>query len=85
MRHLEDARSRDVLETVVQRSDWWRQQKRETEGIGHGLAWARYKNSGAWCAVIARVHVAETVRVLNLDLAVDVGMAVDLDGIVNQI
>ncbi|MFZ9138495.1 MAG: molybdopterin cofactor-binding domain-containing protein [Hylemonella sp.] len=85
LRHLEDARSRDVLETVVQRSDWWRQQKSETEGIGHGLAWARYKNSGAWCAVIARVHVAETVRVLNLDLAVDVGMAVDLDGIVNQI
>lgn len=85
LNHLEDLRARAVLEAVVQRSDWWGQRERVAEGIGHGLAWARYKNSGAWCAVIARVQVAQEVRVLKLDLAVDVGMAVDTDGIVNQI
>lgn len=35
--------------------------------------------------MIARVRVDEQVRVLNLDLAVDVGMVVDLDGVINQI
>lgn len=84
-RHLEDPRALAVLQEVVQRSSWWGQRAQEPEGIGHGLAWARYKNTGAWCAVIARVRVDEQVRVLNLDLAVDVGMVVDLDGVINQI
>ena len=84
-RHLEDPRAHAVLDAVVQRSDWWGRRAEAPEGVGHGLAWARYKNTGAWCAVIARVQVDEQVRVLNLDLAVDVGMVVDLDGVINQI
>jgi CO/xanthine dehydrogenase Mo-binding subunit len=84
-RHLDDPRALAVLDAVVQRSDWWGRRADEPEAIGHGLAWARYKNTGAWCAVIARVQVGEQVRVLNLDLAVDVGMVVDLDGVINQI
>lgn len=84
-RHLDDPRALAVLDAVVQRSDWWGRRAEAPEGVGHGLAWARYKNSGAWCAVIARVRVDEQVRVLNLDLAVDVGMVVDLDGVINQI
>ena len=84
-RHLDDPRALAVLNTVVERSSWWHQRAKEPEGIGHGLAWARYKNSGAWCAVIARVQVDAQVRVLSLDLAVDVGMVVDLDGVINQI
>jgi CO/xanthine dehydrogenase Mo-binding subunit len=84
-RHLDDPRALAVLDAVVQRSDWWGQRATEPDDIGHGLAWARYKNAGAWCAVIARVQVGEQVRVLNLDLAVDVGMVVDLDGVINQI
>jgi CO/xanthine dehydrogenase Mo-binding subunit len=84
-RHLDDPRALAVLNTLVERSSWWHRRAEEPEGIGHGLAWARYKNSGAWCAVIARVRVDEQVRVLKLDLAVDVGMVVDLDGVINQI
>jgi CO/xanthine dehydrogenase Mo-binding subunit len=83
-RHLDDPRALAVLDAVVERSDWWCA-AREGEGIGHGLAWARYKNGGAWCAVIARVQVGTQVRVTHLDLAVDVGMVVDLDGVINQI
>jgi CO/xanthine dehydrogenase Mo-binding subunit len=88
-RHLDDPRALAVLDTAVARSTWWSQRSTaadaDSEAIGHGLAWARYKNTGAWCAVIARVQVGEQVRVLNLDLAVDVGMVVDLDGVSNQI
>jgi nicotinate dehydrogenase subunit B len=84
-RHLDDPRALAVLDHAVSRSAWWPQRASEADGIGHGLAWARYKNSGAWCAVLARVQVGQEVRVLNLDLAVDVGMAVDIDGVINQI
>src|SRR5262249_4198448 len=45
----------------------------------------RYKNGGAWCAVIARVEAGATVRVTHLDMAVDVGTVVDLVGVINQI
>jgi len=83
-RHIEDPRALAVLDAVVERSDWWRSAK-PGDDIGHGLAWARYKNGGAWCAVIARVQVGAAVRVTHLDLAVDVGTVVDLDGVVNQI
>jgi len=82
LRHLEDARAIEVLQTVVQRSVWWNQPREE--GEGRGLAWARYKNTGAWCAVAARVQAGETLRVLNLDLCVDVGRVIDLDGVINQ-
>ena len=82
-RHLDDPRALAVLDAVVERSAWWRAAK--GEGIGHGLAWARYKNGGAWCAVIARVEAGATVRVTHIDMAVDVGTVVDLDGVINQI
>ncbi len=82
LRHLKDARAIEVLQTVVQRSAWWNQPREE--GVGRGLAWARYKNTGAWCAVAARVQAGETLQVLNLDLAVDVGRVIDLDGVINQ-
>ena len=80
--HMEDPRSLAVLNAVVDRSSWWHQPK--AEGVGHGVAWARYKNTSAWCAVLARVEAGETLRVLQLDVAVDVGRVVDLDGVINQ-
>jgi CO/xanthine dehydrogenase Mo-binding subunit len=84
-RHLDDERAIAVLNAVTERSTCWPRRAQAAEGMGHGLAWARYKNTGAWCAVIARVQVTDAVRVLDLDLAVDVGTVVDLDGVVNQI
>jgi CO/xanthine dehydrogenase Mo-binding subunit len=86
-RHLDDPRALAVLDAVVGRSAWWQATKADHrgEGIGRGLAWARYKNGGAWCAVLARVVCGATVRVTHVDLAVDVGTVVDLDGVVNQI
>ncbi len=82
LRHLSDARAIEVLRAVVERSTWWNQDR--PEGVGRGLAWARYKNTGAWCAVAARVQAGESLRVLELDVAVDVGQVIDLDGVINQ-
>lgn len=80
--HMDDPRGLAVLNAVVERSRWWHLPK--AEGVGHGMAWARYKNTSAWCAVLARVQAGETLRVLQLDVAVDVGRVVDLDGVLNQ-
>jgi CO/xanthine dehydrogenase Mo-binding subunit len=86
LRHLTDERAVAVLQNAARRARWsnWRDQPR-AEGEGHGLAWVKYKNTGAYCAVVAEVEVAEVVRVRRLVIAVDVGLAINPDGVINQI
>jgi CO/xanthine dehydrogenase Mo-binding subunit len=83
LRHLKDPRGRAVIEEAVRRSHWNAWQRRE--GRGHGIAFAKYKNLGAYCAVVAEVEVSHEVRVTRLVAAVDVGLAVNPDGVTNQI
>jgi CO/xanthine dehydrogenase Mo-binding subunit len=83
LRHLVDPRSRAVVERAAARAKWSEWQKRE--GVGHGIAWAKYKNTSAYCAVVAEVEVAEVVRVKRLVIAVDVGLVINPDGVVNQV
>ena len=54
-------------------------------GTGYGVGFARYKNTGAYCAAIAEVEGDEEIRVKKLTLAVDVGEAINPDGVINQI
>jgi CO/xanthine dehydrogenase Mo-binding subunit len=84
-RHIRDERALAVIDGVISRSTWWAAPMDTGSGFGRGLGWARYKNSGAWCAAIAHVQVTDRVKVMAIDLAVDVGMVVDLDGVMNQI
>ncbi|MBI3376317.1 MAG: xanthine dehydrogenase family protein molybdopterin-binding subunit [Betaproteobacteria bacterium] len=83
LRHLSDARARAVIEAVASRANWsgWQPQ----EGCGHGIGFARYKNMGAWCAVVAEVEAGREIRVRRLVVAVDVGRVVSPDGVANQI
>jgi len=85
LRHLTDPRAKDVLQAAANMADWDHLQSNKLEGQGAGIAFARYKNTGAWCAVVALVDATQELRVKNLWLAVDVGRAVHHDGIVNQI
>src|SRR4029077_1786453 len=55
------------------------------EAHGHGIGLAKYKNLGAYCAVVAEVEVGREVRVSRLTLAVDVGLVINPDGVRNQI
>jgi CO/xanthine dehydrogenase Mo-binding subunit len=41
--------------------------------------------TGAYCAVVAEIEGAENIRVRKLTLAVDVGEAINPDGVINQI
>ena len=85
LRHLTDARAKDVLNAAASMADWHSLRSTKIEGRGVGIAFARYKNTGAWCAVVALIDAGHELRVKNLWIAVDVGRAVHLDGIVNQI
>jgi len=79
---LGDERARAVLQAAAERAGWGRDPGPDA-GLGVGLA--RYKNRGAWCAVVAEVEAQASVRVRRLTIAVDVGLVVNPDGVVNQI
>jgi CO/xanthine dehydrogenase Mo-binding subunit len=82
LRHLRDERAKDVIRAVAKRAKW---KPEKQPGIGHGIAFARYKNTGAYCAAIAEIEGAEEITVRKLTLAVDVGEAINPDGVINQI
>src|ERR1700759_3451331 len=63
---LTDPRGRAVLEAAAGGADW-----STSDSVGHGIGYARYKNSGAYCAVVAEVDATTSVRVRRLTVAVD--------------
>jgi nicotinate dehydrogenase subunit B len=81
--HLSDPRARAVLEHVVRQSGWdsWT----PGDAVGRGIGYARYKNSSAYCAVVAEVEAVHEVRVRRLTVAVDAGLVINPDGAANQI
>ncbi len=82
LRHLSDSRAQDVIRSVATRANW---KPDKQTGRGYGIGFARYKNTGAYCAVVAEVEGAEDVSVKRLTIAVDVGEAINPDGVINQI
>ncbi|HET7403210.1 MAG TPA: molybdopterin cofactor-binding domain-containing protein, partial [Usitatibacter sp.] len=83
LRHIADARGRAVLEAAARRARWGERTRRE--GAGFGVGYARYKTVGAWCAAIAEIEAEEEIRVRRITLAVDVGLAINPDGVANQV
>jgi nicotinate dehydrogenase subunit B len=82
LRHAKDPRARAVIEATAARAGW-------KSGAGNwGFAYARYKNVGCYCAVAAEIAIDRKTGQLTVKRAVsavDVGQAVNPDGIVNQI
>jgi CO/xanthine dehydrogenase Mo-binding subunit len=86
LRHLDDARAREVVSTATDRFGW-AQYKRE-KGRGRGFAFARYKNLAAYMALAVEIELdleSGRVRLRRAIAAVDSGEAVNPDGIKNQI
>ena len=82
LRHLSDLRARDVIVAATARANW---KPDRQPGRGYGFGFARYKGTGAYCAVVADVEVAEDIHVNCLTIAVDVGEVINPDGVINQI
>jgi len=87
LRHLDDPRARAVLEAAASAAGWGTPIAGSKAGgaTGRGIGFARYKNTSAYCAVVAEVEVAETLRLRRAFAAVDAGYAINPDGLVNQI
>jgi nicotinate dehydrogenase subunit B len=90
LRHLSDPRSRAVLQAAADRAGWPERPAGVDRGTGTadrgtGIAFARYKNSCAYCAVVAEVEAGASLQVRRLVLAVDAGCVVNPDGLINQI
>lgn len=86
LRHMQDTRARDVIELAAAKYGWSSRAKQTNRG--HGFAFARYKNLGAYAAMAVEVEVepeSGKLRVLRATVAVDSGEAVNPDGIRNQI
>lgn len=87
LRHIEDPRARDVIETAASRFGWGARVK-SSESTGFGFGFARYKNLEAWCAVAVEIEVPRlsgVVRIRRVVAAVDTGQVVNPDGVRNQI
>ena len=89
LNNLTDPRAIAVLKEVANMSQWSLQQEKQQgerqDSEGWGLGFAKYKNTGAYCAVVAQVVVSESVRVKSLHICADVGHVVHDDGAKNQI
>ena len=87
LRHTKDPRARAVIETCAQKASW----KPGAKGDGthgRGFAYSRYKNLACYVAVVADVTVDRRtgkVRVTKAVSAVDAGLIINPDGLVNQI
>jgi CO/xanthine dehydrogenase Mo-binding subunit len=87
LKHLDDARGRDVIEKAAQAFGWQEGQK-PPPGRGYGFAFARYKNLAAYCAIASEVEVnrqSGRPRLVRATAAVDSGQVVNPDGLINQI
>ena len=87
--HLQGAehvRAAAVLHKAADMAGWSQPAHADRpEGWGRGLAYARYKNTGAFCAVVVELVVAEKVKLHKIWIAADVGHVVDADGAINQL
>jgi nicotinate dehydrogenase subunit B len=80
--HLSDPRAIHVVSEAARLADWSEELPDDT---GRGLGYARYKDRGAYCAVVADVAMTNEVRVTRLVVVADVGRVVNPDGARNQL
>ena len=84
---LEDLRAIAVIKTLSDQVNWLerRQSVLQKEGWGLGIAYARYKSKGAYCAVVAEVEVTHQVNVRSLWVVADIGEIIHADGAISQL
>jgi len=83
LRHLKDPRARAVIEKVAEKAGW-RSGEKGDGTRGRGIGFARYKNSAVYVAEIAEVEIGNEVSVKRVWAAIDAGLVINPDGIINQ-
>jgi len=87
LNHMEDERARNVMQTAAANFGWRKRQK--TKPLqGFGMAFARYKNLGAYCAICMEITVERDtglITVQRVQAATDCGEIVSPNGVQNQV
>ena len=87
LRYLKDARARRCWKPR-QRNAGWAQRSRSGEGYGQGMAFAQYKNSASYSAVVVDLSVDRESGLIRLERAViaaDAGQVVNPDHLSSQL
>jgi CO/xanthine dehydrogenase Mo-binding subunit len=84
LRHIKDPRARAVIEGAAAKAGWRTGEKGDGTR-GRGIAFARYKNMASYAAVVAEVEIAGEITIKRAWAAVDAGLAINPDGLINQI
>lgn len=82
LRHLSDPRARRVIERAAEIGGWGQPAE---SGRARGIAFGRYKNTAGYIAVVAEVTAVDDIGLVALSGAVDAGLAINPDGLLNQI
>lgn len=93
LRHLQDARGKEVLEAALKAAQWQTRpsasaKSKDRLARGRGIAYVRYNNTITYVATVAEVEVDRKtgqVKVLRLVVAHDCGQMINPDGVLNQI
>lgn len=85
LNHLHDERAREVIRCAADHFGW--RSSPRLDGVGHGIAFARYKNSVTYAAVAMELEVdAEAVvHLRRAVIAADAGQVIDPDGLRAQL
>jgi CO/xanthine dehydrogenase Mo-binding subunit len=84
--HMKDPRGRAVIEAVAKKAGWKDGEKGDGTR-GRGIGFAKYKNLACYVACIAEVEVdraSGAVRVPRVWSAIDSGLIINPDGLINQ-
>jgi CO/xanthine dehydrogenase Mo-binding subunit len=87
LRHLTDERAKAVIEAAAKKANW-RVGKRPSgnNGRGQGIAFAQYKNSQCYAAIVVDVRVEDgQIHLERAIIAADAGQVVNPDGLSNQL
>lgn len=80
---LGDPRARAVVEKAADLSGW--RARAAGTGEGWGIGFARYKNIAGYATVIVQLSIDEEVRLERIWAVADAGLAINPDGVRNQL
>jgi CO/xanthine dehydrogenase Mo-binding subunit len=83
LRHMKDERARAVIELARRKAGW--QAGAASDGTwGRGIGFGQYNNAYGYFAVVVEIGLEPDLHVRRAVGAVDVGRAINPDGIINQ-
>ncbi|RPA70184.1 xanthine dehydrogenase family protein molybdopterin-binding subunit [Cyclobacteriaceae bacterium YHN15] len=85
IKNLDDWRAKAVLEKLAEKTNWSSLDRSGNKG--YGIAFAKYKNSAAYFAVMAEIEKhpeKEAFKLTRMVSVIEAGQCINPDGIINQ-